>query len=74
MDQGQRALASIEKTEKLIRSFVPGQGEEEVFEKATHYISDARHFYGKKDYFTSFGASDYAYGLIEALLMVRKRK
>jgi len=74
MDQQGRAKASIDKTRKLADSFLPEPGEKEVYEKALHYASDAQYFYDKGDYFSSFGASDYAYGLIEALSMMRKPK
>jgi hypothetical protein len=74
MDQKDRARLSVEKTENLLRVFVPGQGEKAVLDKARHYLSDAKHFLEHGDYFSSFGASDYAYGLIEALIMVRGGK
>jgi hypothetical protein len=74
MDQEGRARASIEKTEKLAASFAPDANEKEIYGKAMQYIHDAKYFHGKGDYFSSFGASDYAYGLIEALSMMRKQR
>ncbi len=74
MDQGERAKTSIEKTENLLRVFAPSKAEKEVFDKAMHYIADAKYFHDKGDYFSSFGASDYAYGLVEALIIMRKGK
>jgi hypothetical protein len=70
-DYGQRAMASIEKAERLAASFAPKAKEKAVYEKAMHYTADARYFHGKGDYFSSFGASDYAYGLLEAVLAMR---
>jgi len=74
MDHKERCMASIEKTENLLRVFVSNPEEKEVFEKARMYLSDSKHFLEKEDYFSSFGASDYAYGLIEALIMVRSKR
>jgi hypothetical protein len=71
LDHGQRALKSMEKTEALASSFVPKAKEKAVYGKAMHYMADARYFHGKGDYFSSFGASDYAYGLLEAVLAMR---
>jgi hypothetical protein len=70
----ERSKLSIEKTENLLRVFVPNQDEKEVFEKARAYLSDSKHFFEKEDYFSSFGASDYAYGLVEALIMIRGKR
>jgi hypothetical protein len=74
MDHKERSRLSIEKTENLLRVFVPNQDEKEVFEKARNYLSDSKHFFEKEDYFSSFGASDYAYGLVEALIMIRGKR
>jgi hypothetical protein len=74
MDHMERSRLSIEKTENLLRVFVPNQNEKEVFDKARAYLSDSKHFFEKQDYFSSFGASDYAYGLVEALIMTRGKR
>lgn len=36
---------------------------------AKQYFLDAKHYFLKGDYFTSFGCSDYAYGLLDAMLL-----
>lgn len=43
-----------------------------VFALAEQYAKDAEHFLGKGDYFSSFGASDYAYGLLDAVCIIEK--
>ncbi|HNT60356.1 MAG TPA: DUF357 domain-containing protein [Candidatus Bilamarchaeaceae archaeon] len=44
----------------------------EVFALARQYAEDAEHFFKKGDCFSSFGASDYAYGLLDAVWIVEK--
>jgi len=38
-----------------------------LYSLAGKYHADARHYFEKGDYFTSFGCSDYAYGILDAL-------
>jgi hypothetical protein len=38
----------------------------EVIEMAKNYISDAHHFYGKKDFVNAFAALNYAHGWIDS--------
>lgn len=45
-----------------------------VLERAGEYARDAKHFLERGDYFSSFGASDYAYGLLDALLIIEGKK
>jgi len=46
----------------------------EIFELASQYTKDSRHYFEEGDAFTSFGCSDYAYGLIDALLIIEGKK
>lgn len=41
-----------------------------LMETARNYGKDAEHFYNKEDYFTSFGAANYAYGFMDAILIL----
>jgi hypothetical protein len=41
-----------------------------LMETARNYGKDAEHFYSKGDYFTSFGAANYAYGFMDAILIL----
>lgn len=34
-----------------------------------NYLKDAEHYYKKKDYFSSFGCANYAYGILEGVLL-----
>jgi len=45
-----------------------------LFALAEQYAKDAEHFFKKGDYFSSFGASDYAYGLLDAACIIEKGK
>jgi len=44
------------------------------YDLASQYYSDAKYYYEKGDYFTSFGCSDYAYGLLDAILLVKEHQ
>ena len=46
----------------------------QIFELASQYTKDSRHYFEEGDVFTSFGCSDYAYGLIDALLIIEGKK
>lgn len=72
MNERERALISLEKT-KAFFEMHKSNIDEHIREKALHYIRDAEYFFKKGDYFSSFGASDYAYGLIEGNIY-RKEK
>lgn len=62
----ERAEKSLEKLEAhLERSAWIKEKYPKVFSLAEQYARDAKHFYEKGDYFSAFGASDYAYGLLD---------
>lgn len=39
---------------------------EEVFDMASRYLSDAKHYQKKKDFVTAFAAVNYAHGWLDA--------
>ncbi|RME18306.1 MAG: DUF357 domain-containing protein [Bdellovibrio sp.] len=71
MEHAERARKSLEKTiaffEENERLLSP-----KIRKKALQYIKDSSYFLEMGDFFTSFGASDYAYGLIEGNLECKK--
>lgn len=77
MDQKERASKDLIKLRKMMDVFIslgfdkkyPG-----VFSYAKNYASDAEHFFESGDYFTSFGAANYAYGFIDAVLVIEGKK
>jgi hypothetical protein len=77
MDGKERAEKDIRKLEKMLEVF-RGYGFDskypEVMEYASNYAHDARHYFEKGDYFTSFGAANYAYGFIDAVLVIEGKK
>jgi hypothetical protein len=77
MDYKTRAEKDIIKLEKITAIF-RGLGFDkkypEVYEYAVRYGADAKHFFEKGDYFTSFGAANYAYGFIDAVLVIEGKK
>jgi hypothetical protein len=46
----------------------------EVFSYVKDYAADAEHFFQSGDYFTSFGAANYAYGFMDAILVIEGKK
>lgn len=77
MDERERAKKDIDKLDAIIKEFCNlglDKKYPEPLEWAENYLKDARHFFDKKDFFTSFGAANYAYGIIDALLILEGRK
>ncbi len=77
MDERERAEKDIRKLEGIINEFKKlglDRKFPSVLEWAENYFSDAKHFFEKKDYFTSFGAANYAYGIIDGILIAEGRK
>lgn len=73
----ERARKSLEKLEARLKdaeSLGFSWKYPEIFQLASQYAKDSRHYLGKGDNFTSFGCSDYAYGLIDALLILEGKK
>lgn len=73
----ERAQKDIEKLEKIIQIFKDeGLADKypEVLEYAENYGADAKHFYESGDYFSCFGAVNYAYGYIDAILLIEGKK
>jgi hypothetical protein len=76
MEPKERALKDIEKLDRIIAKFKElGFSEKysKVLEYAENYAADAKHFYEDGDYFTSFGAANYAYGFIDAILVIEDK-
>lgn len=69
----ERAEASLKKLKShLEKSAWIADKCPKVFALAEQYARDAEHFLKKGDYFSSFGASDYAYGLLDAVCIVER--
>lgn len=77
MDEKTRTKKDIDKLEKIIsifKSYGFDSKYPSVFEYVTNYASDARHYFDKGDYFTSFGSANYAYGFVDAILVIEGKK
>ncbi|MFH0737360.1 MAG: DUF357 domain-containing protein [Candidatus Micrarchaeota archaeon] len=77
MDQKERAKKDLDKLTKMMsvfRSLGLDKKYPRIMEYAENYGHDAKHFFEKGDYFTSFGAANYAYGFIDAILVVEGKK
>jgi len=77
MDPRERAGKDIEKLGRIIaifRSLGLHRKYPKILEYAENYGKDASHFFDKGDYFSSFGAANYAYGFIDAVLVIEGKK
>lgn len=45
-----------------------------IFDLASRYLYDAKYYFDKGDYVTSFACSNYAYGLLDAVFLVEDRQ
>lgn len=77
MDQKERAEKDVKKLKHVLEEFRKAGLEEkymEAYEWAKNYLSDAEHFLATGDYFSGFGAANYAYGIIDGLLITERKK
>jgi len=77
LEPKERAKKDIEKLVRIIgifRSLGFEKKYPKVLEYAENYGKDAKHFFEKGDYFSSFGAANYAYGYIDAVLLIEGKK
>lgn len=77
MDRKSRAETDIRKLEEIIAEFGRvglGKKYPAPLEWALNYLADSKHFFSQGDYFTAFGAANYAYGIIDGLLIVEGKK
>lgn len=77
MDEKKRSDKDLEKLKEIMNRFREYKLDKKyssLFEHCLNYKKDAEHYHSKKDYFSSFGCSNYAYGILEGLLFLEKGK
>ncbi|MBI2079904.1 DUF357 domain-containing protein [Candidatus Micrarchaeota archaeon] len=77
MDERERAEKDIQKLKKIISIFKEMKLDKTYpvpLSWAENYLKDAVHYFDKKDYFTSFGCVNYAYGIIDGILILTGNK
>lgn len=77
MDEKQRSEKDLEKLKAILsyfraQSFAKNYSAQLDFSET--YWKDAEHYHAKGDYFTSFGCANYAYGILEGILLKEKGK
>ena len=55
---------NIKKTKDIKLS----DSQKKTIELASQYYEDAKYYFDKKDFFTSFGCINYAHGLLDAVI------
>jgi hypothetical protein len=77
LDEKSRAKKDIDKLDRIIgefRKFGFDKKYPQIMVWVENYSKDARHYFEKEDYFTSFGAANYAYGFIDCILVLENNK
>lgn len=72
MDIRERAEKDINKLKSIIKVFSElglNNKYQESFKWAENYLADSQYYFSKADYFSSFGCANYAYGIIDGLLI-----
>jgi uncharacterized protein len=75
MNTAERCEKDLEKTGQIIAFFEESGLAAEYPAAHLHaksYLEDARHYFEKKDYFASFGCANYAYGMLDGLIISEK--
>ncbi len=73
MKEKDRVLKDIQKLENIIavfKDFNLDKKYPQILDYAVNYFNDSKHFFEKNDYFTAFGAANYAYGFIDCILLI----
>ena len=77
MDEKERAKKDIEKLRSVLEDF-KGFGYRDKYQNAylwaENYLRDAVHYYEKGEYFAAFGCANYAYGIIDGILITEGKK
>ncbi len=77
MDEKGRSEKDLEKLHAIIEYFKSrkfAEGYKSQMEYAHNYQKDAIHYHKKRDYFSSFGCANYAYGVLEGILLKERGK
>ncbi len=77
MDEKERSEKDLEKLKAIISYFRAQQFAKKYraqLDFSETYWKDAEHYYEKDDYFASFGCANYAYGILEGILLKEKGK
>lgn len=77
MEEKVRAKKDIDKLKKLVYEFSEAGLDKkypEIYGYVKNYLTDAIHFFENKDYFTAFGATNYAHGFMDTVLIIEGKK
>lgn len=71
-DEQKRVQTDIKKLREIIKKFEEldySKKYADAYAWARNYLEDAIHFFEKGDYFTAFGCANYAYGIVDGILI-----
>jgi len=67
MEHKERAKKSIDKLKERLNEMASTKNYPYLYDLANRYYKDSIHYFEIEDYFTSFGCSDYAYGILDSI-------
>ncbi|MEM4358939.1 MAG: DUF357 domain-containing protein [Candidatus Bilamarchaeaceae archaeon] len=74
-NERERVQTDIKKLIEIIKKFEElgySKKHAHAYSWAKNYLEDAAHFFEKGDYFTAFGCANYAYGIIDGILITEE--
>ena len=77
MNDSERARKDVDKLTKIVQEFKKHRLHEkypQITGWVENYLYDAMHFFKNKDYYSAFGAANYAYGMVDAILIIEGKK
>ncbi|MEM4272091.1 MAG: DUF357 domain-containing protein [Candidatus Bilamarchaeaceae archaeon] len=72
--RSEKGLLALERRLKDAESLGLNEKYAAIFSLASQYARESRQYFERGDFFSSFGCSDYAYGLLDALLILEGKK
>lgn len=76
-DEKARAKKDIIKLMQILKEFKAMRLDSrypEVLKWAENYLFDSKYFFNNKDYFSAFGSANYAFGIIDGILIINGKK
>jgi len=79
MNERERTEKDLVKLKKFMKlasemNFDKDTKYKKIYEHCLNYFIDAKYYFEKNNYFSSLGCSNYAYGMLESILLLEKGK
>ena len=77
MNEKERATKDIDKLKKILVEFKKHKLDKkypQILEWTENYLHDSEFFFKKEDYFSAFGSANYAFGIVDGILIIENKK